>query len=131
MNPLQNSIHEKFAQTVANGRSVRDAYLHCYPNTSSSSASASGRRLAKRNEVAQRISYLQNQNAEISMWSREEAMDILKNIAHDESKKDRDRIAAVDLLNSMNGFNSSPQQEITVQNNVFSFLSPDGVRNDE
>ncbi len=128
MNPLKNSIHEKFAQTVANGHSVRDAYLLCYPNISPKSAAPSGRRLANKTDVAQRIKFLQNQNAEISMWSREEAMDILKGIAHDDSKKDRDRIAAVDLLNSMNGFNSSPQQDITVQNNVFSFLSPDGVR---
>ena len=80
----------------------------------------------ERPHVAARLDYLKQCNAESSQWTRTEAMDILRQIAENPNKQDRDRINAVNLLNQMCGF-TEPEKKIISQNTFFQFISPDGA----
>ena len=124
MEPLKNSIHEKFAQAVVSGIPLRDAYMQCYPASSKKSAGPGANRLIKKLSVQKRIDFLKQQNAEISAWTRSDSMTVLMSIAKNPNKKDNDRISAVDLLNRMLGY-SEPDQKLNIQQNIFQFLSPD------
>ncbi|MBO4631382.1 MAG: hypothetical protein J5858_05620 [Lentisphaeria bacterium] len=122
--PLSNSAHEKFAQNVANGMHARDAYLQVFPNGKKRNANKSASRLMHRPEIVSRLDYLKRCNAELSMWTRADSMEILRNIAENPHKKDCDRINAVNILNQMCGF-TEPEKKIIAQNTFFQFISPD------
>ena len=53
-----------------------------------------------------------------------QAMDILRSIAENPEKSDRDRINAVSILNQMCGF-TEPEKKIISQTTFFQFISPD------
>ena len=122
--PLSNSAHEAFIQNVAAGMHAKDAYIKVFPNTKKRNANKSASRLMHRPEVIARVDYLKRCNAELSMWTRSDAMDILRQIAENPGKKDCDRINAVNLLNQMCGF-SEPEKKIIAQTTFFQFISPD------
>ena len=127
-NPLQNPRHEKIVQQIVSGVAPHTAYLEAFPDVRKSSARSSVSRLLLRPQVAARLNYLKQCNAETSQWTRAEAMDILRNIAQDPDKADRDRINAVNILNQMCGF-TEPERKSVEQTNVFQFISPDcGVK---
>ena len=92
--PLQNPDHERFIQNVANGMQPADAYLSIY-TCKKRNAHKSASRLMQRPEIRDRLRHLQTCNAEVSMWKRSDAMDILRQIAENPNKKDCDRINAV------------------------------------
>ena len=122
--PLPNSDHEQFALNVASGMSHRDAYVKVYPNCRKIHANRCANRLMHRPEVAARLDYLKRCNAESSQWTREDAMEILRGIAENPDKEDRDRINAVNLLNQMCGY-SEPAKPTFAAQTVFQFISPD------
>ena len=122
--PLINSAHEAFVQHIANGMHAKDAYIQVFPNTKKRNANKSASRLMHRPEVIARVDYLKRCNAELSKWTRSDAMDILRNIAENPAKKDCDRINAVNLLNQMCGF-TEPEKKIIAQTTFFQFISPD------
>ena len=122
--PLTNSAHEAFAQNVAGGMHAKDAYIQVFPNTKKRNANKSASRLMHRAEIIARLDYLKRCNAELSMWTRSDAMDILRSIAENPKKEDRDRINAVNLLNQMCGF-TEPEKKIISQTTFFQFISPD------
>ena len=121
--PLSNPDHERFIQNVANGMQPADAYLTIY-TCKKRNAHKSASRLMQRPEIRDRLRHLQTCNAEVSMWKRSDAMDILRQIAENPNKKDCDRINAVNLLNQMCGY-TEPEQKKMVQQNFFQFLSAD------
>lgn len=111
---LQNSRWEKFAQLVADGNSVADAYREVYKTKASSSRAASARLLANVS-VRARVDYLKNENAKAFALSREEKRKMLADIArgaenvvftkHGERRSPdyRARISAIQEDNKMTG----------------------------
>ena len=122
--PLSNSDHEQFVLNVAAGMPHNDAYRKVYPNCRKRNANKGAYRLLHRSEIAARLDYLKRCNAESSQWTREDAMEILRNIAENPDKEDRDRINAVNLLNQMCGYAEPAKPQIAAQT-VFQFISPD------
>ena len=122
--PLPNPRHEKVVQQIVSGASPHNAYIDAFPNVSKSSARSCVSRLLLRPQVAARLDYLKQCNAETSQWSRAEAMDILRNIAENPDKEDRDRINAVNIRNQMCGFTEPPEKKVVAQT-FFQFISPD------
>ena len=125
-NPLPNPRHEKIVQQIVSGVAPHTAYLSAFPDVRKSSARSAVSRLLLRPHVAARLDYLKQCNAESSQWTRTEAMDILRQIAENPNKQDRDRINAVNLLNQMCGF-TEPEKKIISQTTFFQFISPDGA----
>ena len=101
---------EKFAQEVASGKSQADAYRAAFncarskPNTIIQSAS---RLMADRN-ISARVEELKAKLSEKALWTREESVNVLAQIAK-EAEKDADRVRAVSELNKMHGF-EAPQK---------------------
>ena len=124
-NPLPNVRHEKIVQQIASGTPPHTAYLSAFPDVRKSSARSAVSRLLLRPQVSARLDYLKQCNAETAQWTRAEAMDILRNIAENPEKVDRDRINAVNLLNQMCGFTEPPEKKVVSQT-FFQFISPDG-----
>ena len=125
-NPLPNPLHEMIVQKIVSGTPPHLAYLAAFPNVRKSSARSAVSRLLLRPQVYARLDYLKQCNAESSQWTRTQAMDILRNIAENPEKSDRDRINAVNLLNQMCGF-TEPEKKIISQTTFFQFISPDGA----
>lgn len=101
---------EKFAQEVASGKSQADAYRAAFncakskPNTIIQSAS---RLMADRN-ISARVEELKAKLSEKALWTREESVNVLAQIAK-AAEKDADRVRAVSELNKMHGF-EAPQK---------------------
>ena len=81
--PLANSKHEIFAQKLAGGMYLGDAYLAAYPGTKRNSAAANANRLLKNAVVRARVEALKARNAETEGMTREEKRRILQRIAND------------------------------------------------
>jgi hypothetical protein len=123
--PLTNSKWEKFAQLVASGKSETDAYYESYKVKNKMGAMANGHRLMKNAIVRARIEFLQSENASKCAISREEAMNILADIARN-ADSSRDKISAVAELNKMNGWNKDKEQTSVADSiviNLGTFLS--------
>ena len=122
---LKDNKKERFAQDIASGVPARDAYLRQSPNTKRQSARVIASRWMQNPEIAARIAFLKQQNAENAQWSRNESIEILKSIASDRSEKAISRVRAVEAVNNMCGFNENKgKDEITI-NAPFIFLSQD------
>lgn len=102
---------EKFAQEVASGKSQADAYRAAFdckrskPQTVIENAS----RLMADSNVSARVHELKAQLSEKALWSREDSVRILSEIALDTEASRKDKTAAVRVLNDMHGFNA-PQK---------------------
>jgi len=96
--------HDRFAQEVAAGKSQADAYRIAYPRSvkwKPSSVWESASKLASK--VSPRIEELRAELAAQSMWSKEQSVKVLAEIAM-RAEKDADRVRAVAELNRMHGF---------------------------
>lgn len=96
--------HERFAQEVAAGKSQADAYRIAYPRSGKwkpSSVWESASRLTVK--VSARIEELRAELAAQSLWSREQSVKVLAEIAL-RAEKDADRVRAVTELNRMHGY---------------------------
>ena len=102
---------EKFAQEVANGKSQADAYRAAFdckrskPETVIKRASE----LMANGDVSGRVSQLRAQLSEKALWTREDSVRILADIATDAEASRRDKTGAIKVLNEMHGFNA-PQE---------------------
>ena len=69
---LPNAKHERFAQELAKGKAVKEAYqIAGYKNRSSASSRAASSRLLKKNDlIAQRVNELKNAIADKSCRQR-------------------------------------------------------------
>ena len=101
------SKQEAFAQAVANGARLAEAYRSAYnasrmkPNTVHRRASE----VAAESTVGARIEALRMELAERNLWSRERAVRALVEVIARPDKQG-DVIAAVRELNAMHGFNA-------------------------
>lgn len=104
---------EKFAQEVASGKSQADAYRAAFdcarskPETIQSHAS----RLMADGKVSARVAELKAQLSEKALWTREDSVQILSEIARDAKAARKDKTAAVRVLNDMHGYNAPKKIE--------------------
>lgn len=102
---------ELFAQHVASGKSQAEAYRIAYPkslgwkpDTVWSKAST----LMADGKVSERVDAIRSELAARGLWSREQSVKVLSEIASG-GEKDADRVRAVAELNKMHGF-EAPQR---------------------
>lgn len=103
---------EAFAQAVADGMTLADAYRKAYPKQAMKDDVVWVRasELMKHGKVAVRVAELREALAEKQLWTREESVQTLRGvIANPDSAKDV--VAAVKELNAMHGFNAAVKVE--------------------
>jgi phage terminase small subunit len=110
---LKNVFHEKFCQAYVSGKTVADSYRIAYPNFKGSQRrrQTTGYKLKKRNDVATRITELQNQLEKRTLWTRETSVKELAKIAL-KGERDSDKISSIKELNAMHGFNAPIEQNV-------------------
>jgi len=104
---------EKFAQEVASGKSQADAYraaFDCKRSKPESVIQSASRLMADIN-VSSRVQELKAQLSEKALWTREDSVRILAEIATDAEASRKDKTAAVRVLNDMHGFNAPQKVE--------------------
>lgn len=100
---------EIFAQAVIAGKSQSDAYRLAYPTSlkwKDDSVHHKASEMARDVQVLSRVEKLRKDLAEKILWSREDSVNVLKEIATDSSYRGSERTAAVKELNAMHGHNS-------------------------
>lgn len=108
------SKQEKFAQEVASGKSQADAYRAAFdcakskPETIRRKASE----LMAHGNISATVEKLKAQLAEKGLWTREESVNVLAQIAK-AAEKDADRVRAVAELNKMHGFEAPQKVELS------------------
>lgn len=108
------SKQEAFAQAVASGKSQADSYRIAYdaanmkPETIQSKASI----LMKKGMVRARVDELQKQISEKCLWSREDSVLALREIAGDTEARANEKVAAIKELNAMHGFNAPVKLDV-------------------
>ena len=104
---------EKFAQEVASGKSQADAYRAAFncekskPQTVIENAS----RLMADSNVSARVEELKAQLSEKALWTREDSVRILSEIATDAEASRKDKTGAIKVLNEMHGYNAPKKIE--------------------
>jgi len=104
---------ERFAQAVAAGMSYTDAYLATYKTKNRRSAGLRSSDLAARPEVKKRIQEIRQELADEFIWSRDQSVAILAEIATNTKAGNGDRISAVKELNAMHGFNAPVEHKVS------------------
>lgn len=102
---------EAFAQAVASGKSQSEAYREAYPAAAkwkSDAVWSAASRLMANSKVSARVEAIRAELAERGLWSREQSVKVLSEIAA-AGEKDSDRVRAVAELNKMHGF-EAPQK---------------------
>lgn len=101
---------EKFAQEVASGKSQADAYRAAFDCSKSSQTTIIKRasELMAKGDISGRVEKLKAELSAKALWTREESVNVLAQIAK-AAEKDADRVRAVSELNKMHGF-EAPQK---------------------
>jgi hypothetical protein len=106
MAALKNARHEQFAQCVVSGMTNIDSYRAVYPkslNWKYDSVACRAHDLIKDPRIIARIQELHEQAASAAVLTRQARMELLTNIAMDETQHTRSRLNAIDILNKMDG----------------------------
>lgn len=104
---------EKFAQEVASGKSQAEAYRVAYPkamNWKPETLWSAASRLMANCMVSARVAEIQEELSNKALWTREQSVKVLAEIAA-KGDKNADRVRAVAELNSMHGFNAPEKIE--------------------
>lgn len=104
---------EAFAQAVANGKSLADAYREAYPKSlhwKPESVWNKASNLIKHAKVLARVDALRAELAALQLWSREDSVRALKDVIRRPDKAS-DIVSAVRELNAMHGYNA-PQRHV-------------------
>jgi phage terminase small subunit len=97
---------EAFAQAVAAGKSQAEAYRIAYPKSLSWKPEAlhpQASRMIADPKIAARVAAIKQELEKAGLWSREQSVKVLAEIAS-RGEKDADRVRAVAELNKMHGF---------------------------
>lgn len=100
---------EAFAQAIADGMSQADAFRHAYPKSLKWTPNAlhpEASRMLASPKIAARIASLKAAIAEKALWTREQSVKVLAEVAT-QAEKDADRVRAVAELNKMHGFEAA------------------------
>lgn len=126
MGMLDNPKHEAFANYVLSEPSQAEAYRKAYPHSrawKAYSAQIAASKLANNAKVSLRIQELKAELASKSLWSREQSVEVLKEIATRQGDevlgippaRDADRISSIKELNAMHGFNAPIEHDVNVR----------------
>lgn len=104
---------EAFAQAVADGLTLADAFRSSYDASRSTDKSIweSGARLMADVKVASRVAALREKLAARALWTREQSVNVLSEIAQ-AGEKDADRVRAVSELNAMHGYDAPKKVDL-------------------
>ncbi len=104
---------EKFCQGIANGLSQSDAYRSAYStkNKKKKSVWENASHLADNVKVKSRLKELKDNLAKKQLWTREQSVVILGDIAKDFDERSSDQISATKELNAMYGYNEPTKIE--------------------
>lgn len=108
---MLTGAREKFAQGVASGLSQSAAYRAAYPAAlkwQDKTVWARASELAADGKVLGRVEAIRAELAASQLWSREQSVKVLREVA-EMGEKGAERVAAVRELNAMHGF-QAPQK---------------------
>jgi len=107
---------EAFAQAVADGMNQSDAYRSAYnagamkPETVQSKACL----LMANGKVRARVDSLRSALSEKALWTRQDSVTALRDIAMGGDARANEIVAAIKELNAMHGFNEPTKHELSV-----------------
>lgn len=107
--PSQSDRIEIFAQAIVAGKTQSDAYRAAYPASQKWKDEAvhpKASEMAKNDTVLIRMKELRAALQEKALWTIEESVKLIKEIATDYSYKGSERMSALKELNAMFGYNS-------------------------
>ena len=105
---------EAFAQAVAGGMNQSDAYRASYDasKTKPEVVSVKASQLMADGKVSVRVSELKAELAAKRLWTREDSVTELAEIARGAESKPAEKVAAIKELNVMHGFNAPTKLEL-------------------
>lgn len=107
---------DKFAQLLVDGLNQTDAYKQSYVvgKMKAETIYSAASKLAADYKVATRVKELREAVAAKLMWTREQSVAILADIARDAEIKASEKVSAIKELNSMHGYNAPTKTELAV-----------------
>lgn len=108
---------EKFCQCIADGMNQSEAYRAAYSagNMKAETVQSKACVLAKDGKVAARLRELRGALAASLVWTREQSVEVLAEIARGMESKPGEKVSAVKELNSMHGFNEATKLDIEMK----------------
>jgi hypothetical protein len=113
------SKQEAFAQAVASGASLIDAYTSCYDVTSeerSNGLYVDASKLMSDPNITLRVNQLKDEIASKALWTRIDSVTALRGVVDGVDSKGTEITGAVKVLNEMHGYNAP--KEINVNGNL-------------
>ena len=107
---------EKFCQAMADGMTQADAYRAAYKagKMKDDGIYVNASKLMADTKVALRVKQLRDALASKALWTREDSVQALKDIAIGNKAKANEIVAAIKELNAMHGFNAPTKHELDV-----------------
>jgi phage terminase small subunit len=105
---------EAFAQAIASGMNQSDAYRAAYDasNTKPEVVSVKASQLMADGKVTVRVASLRKELADKHLWTRQDSVTELAEIARGVESKPAEKVAAIKELNIMHGFNAPTKLEL-------------------
>lgn len=108
------SKQEKFAQSIADGLKNSDAYRAAgYSMKNPKTVAEAASRLAKDSKVLARIRELQGVLADKALWTREQSVAVLADVAS--AARPGEKVSAVKELNAMHGYLAPTKHEVDLK----------------
>jgi hypothetical protein len=110
---------EAFAQAVASGASLIDAYTSCYDVTSeerSNGLYVDASKLMSDPNITLRVNQLKDEIASKALWTRIDSVTALRGVVDGVDSRGTEITGAVKVLNEMHGYNAP--KEINVNGNL-------------
>lgn len=128
--------HRKFAELVAQGSSLAEAYRNAVVHEGDTSAKTiyqQASKLAKIPKIRNYIEEMKIRLQQITDWTRADSAQVLIDIAMSQVERTADRIAAVKELNIMHGYNApiEHRHEVTGTITRIELVVPSGVTIDQ
>ena len=89
--------HRRFVEEYMIDGNGQNAYLRAYPEVTTSSAKESASRLLKRTDIRMELEKLQEERMKNIMWSTEEILQQIKDIAQSEDSSTHEKLKALEL----------------------------------
>lgn len=108
---------EKFCQSIADGMSQADAYRAAYSagNMKAETVQNKAHVLMKGGEVRARVNELRGALSASLIWTREQSVEVLAEIARGAESRPGEKVSAVKELNSMHGFNEATKLDVEMK----------------
>jgi hypothetical protein len=126
---LDNPKHEAFANYLITEKSQADAYRKAFPHTlkwKPDSVQNKAYNLAKQGDVQARVQELKAELAAKCLWTREQSVEVVKEILFRKTDKeegtyaarDADKLSGIKILNEMHGFNAPIEHNVTHEGEI-------------